>query len=387
MDNKMLEGALKVIKKFEDEKYEAYIVGGFVRDYLLDMPAYDIDITTNCLPDEVERLFPNSFVQSAKYRTVTVEMDGYHYEVTTYRSDKKFKDHRHPETKVTKTLKQDVKRRDFTINSLCLDSDLNVIDYTGGLIDLRDKIIRTVGNPMKRLSEDALRVFRAFRFASRLDFTIENNTMNAIKLNTPLLKFISKERVRTELSKTFEEPYFKKVLPIMLDAGLFKVYPDMHEAAKVLNRNYYDIDLIEFATIASYIKGEVTEEVLLSRKEIKQITQTIEYIKIFENRSLSKRFLLDVSIECIDSALKIMKIFNNEIYTKEEIQAMIDELPIQSAKDLDINGFDIKKLFKLDDSPLIKKYLDMATDAVAGGYCPNKKAKITKFLKGNKLDE
>ena len=211
--------------------------------------------------------------------------------------------------------------------------------------------------------------------------------MNAIKLNTPLLKFISKERVRTELSKTFEEPYFKKVLPIMLDAGLFKVYPDMQEAAKVLNRNYYDIDLIEFATIASYIKGEVTEEVLLSRKEIKQITQTIEYIKIFENRSLSKRFLLDVSIECIDSALKIMKIFNNAIYTKEEIQVMIDELPIQSAKDLDINGFDIKKLFKLDDSPLIKKYLDMATDAVAGGYCPNKKAKITKFLKGNKLDE
>ncbi|MBP5343247.1 CCA tRNA nucleotidyltransferase [bacterium] len=387
MDNKMLEGAIKVLKKFEEEQYEAYIVGGFVRDYLLDMDAYDIDITTNCLPDEIERIFPDSFVQSTKYRTVTVSMDGYRYEVTTYRSDRKYSDHRHPETKVTKTLKQDVRRRDFTINALCLDSDLNVIDYNNGLVDLKKKIIRTVGSPIRRLSEDALRIFRAFRFASRLDFEIDKDTMNAIRINIPLLKYISKERVRTELTKTLGEPHFKKVLPTMLDAGLFKVYPDILEAAKVLNRNYIQVDLIELITIASYIKGSVTDEILLSRKEIKQINQTIEYIKIFESRTLSKKSLLDVSMECIESAMKIMNVFHNSIYTLDEVNDLLKEMPISSSKELDINGFDIKKAFKLEDSPLIKKYLDMALDVVVGGYCQNKKTKITKYLKENRIDE
>ena len=387
MDKLMLEGALKVLKKFEEEKYEAYIVGGFVRDYLLDMPAYDIDITTNCLPDEVERIFPNSFVQSQKYRTVTVTMDGYRYEVTTYRTDSKYKNHRHPETKVTKTLKHDVKRRDFTINALCLDSDLNVIDYIGGLLDLKNKIIRTVGSPMRRLSEDALRIFRAFRFASRLDFVIDDSTLSAIKINVSLLKFISKERVRAELSKTFLEPYFSKVLPLMLECDLFKEFPDLNEAAKVLNRNYYKIDFIEFATIASYIKGSVTEEVLLSKKETKTILQTIEYIKAFEDRRLSKKLLLDVDIESVNSALNIMDIFHNSIYTKEDIDNMLHDMPIASAKELDIDGFDIKKTFKLKDSPKVKKYLDIALDAVLGGLTQNKKAKLIKYLKGYKMDE
>ena len=387
MDKLMLEGALKVLKKFEEENYQAYIVGGFVRDYLLDIPAYDIDITTNCLPNEVERIFPNSFVQSEKYRTVTVSMDGYRYEVTTYRTDSKYKDHRHPDTKVTKTLKHDVKRRDFTINALCLDSDLNVIDYVEGLLDLKNKVIRTVGSPIRRLNEDALRIFRAFRFASRLDFEIDVQTLNAIKLNVSLLKHISKERVRTELSKTFEEPYFEKVLPLMLEYDLFKEYPDLNEAAKVLNRNYHKVDIIEFATIASYLKGSVTEEVLLSKKEIKTINQTIEYIKAFENRYLSKKLLLDVDKKSIISALKIMSIFHNVIYTKEDIDGLLKDMPISSAKELDLDGNDVKKSLKLEDSPLIKKYLDAALDAVLGGLCQNKKAKLTKYLKGISIDE
>ena len=387
MDKLMLEGALKVLKKFEEEKYQAYIVGGFVRDYLLDMPAYDIDITTNCLPDDVERIFPNSFVQSQKYRTVTVNMDGYQYEVTTYRTDSKYKDHRHPDTKVTKTLRQDVKRRDFTINALCLDGDLNVIDYTDGLVDLRNKIIRTVGSPIRRFNEDALRIFRAFRFASRLDFEIEPNTLNAIKLNISLLKTLSKERVRAELSKTFTQPYFEKVLSLMLDCDLFKEFPDLNEAAKVLNRNYNKVNFVEFATIASYIKGTLTDELLLSKKEIKSIEKTIEYIKAFENRGLSKKVLLNVDNDSIDSALKIMNIFYNNIYSRNDIDKLLKEMPINDVQELDLDGNDVKKALKLEGSPIIKKYLDVALDAVLGGLTPNKKAKIIKYLKGIKVDE
>ena len=126
---------------------------------------------------------------------------------------------------------------------------------------------------------------------------------------------------------------------------------------------------------------------LLSKKETKTILQTIEYIKAFEDRRLSKKLLLDVDIESVNSALNIMDIFHNSIYTKEDIDNMLHDMPIASAKELDIDGFDIKKTFKLEDSPKVKKYLDIALDAVLGGLTQNKKAKLIKYLKGYKMDE
>ena len=151
MEDKRLESALEVLKILNENGYEAYLVGGFVRDYLLGTEGKDIDITTNALPQKVQELFPNNYSKSLKFKTITVRNKGFEFEVTTYRIDKKYKDHRHPESKVSSSLKEDVKRRDFTVNAICMDKDLKTVDYVGGINDLRLQILRGSSQPASGL--------------------------------------------------------------------------------------------------------------------------------------------------------------------------------------------------------------------------------------------
>ena len=196
-----------IINTLQRAGYEAYAVGGCVRDTILNREPDDWDITTSAKPMEIKRLFPVTIDTGIQHGTVTVLKNHVGYEVTTYRIDGEYADNRHPKEVIfTANLKEDLLRRDFTINAMAYNHEEGIIDEYGGLDDIRDGIIRCVGNPYDRFSEDALRIMRAVRFSAQLGYRIEEETSKAIIKLSPNLASISAERINTELTKLLLSP-------------------------------------------------------------------------------------------------------------------------------------------------------------------------------------
>ena len=206
------ENAKFILDTMHKAGFEAYIVGGCVRDALLGRTPEDWDITTNALPQDPKKLFKRTIDTGIEHGTVTVMMGKEGYEVTTYRIDGIYEDGRHPkEVTFTRDLYEDMMRRDFTINAMAYNEEEGLIDRFDGKKDLEDHIIRCVGNPRERFSEDALRIMRAVRFAAQLDYEIEDETKKAIKELAPTLSKISAERIQTELVKLLQSPHPEKI--------------------------------------------------------------------------------------------------------------------------------------------------------------------------------
>ncbi|GMQ56009.1 CCA tRNA nucleotidyltransferase [Vallitalea sediminicola] len=195
--------AKKIIDKLTDNGYEAYLVGGCVRDSLIGKIPNDWDITTSALPDQVKKLFGKTIDTGLKHGTVTILMDKNPIEVTTYRIDGEYEDNRRPNTvEFTNNLIEDLKRRDFTINAMAYNHITGLVDEFNGIEDLEKGIIRCVGNPKERFNEDALRMLRAIRFSAQLGYEINKETRDAITDCSSLIKNVSMERIQVELNKT-----------------------------------------------------------------------------------------------------------------------------------------------------------------------------------------
>lgn len=197
-----------IIKTIMDAGFEAYVVGGCVRDSILGRKPEDWDITTSAKPEQVKALFPRTIDTGIQHGTVTVMLDKEGFEVTTYRIDGKYEDSRHPkEVTFTPNLTEDLRRRDFTINAMAYNNKTGLVDVFGGLKDIEDGVIRCVGNAKERFGEDALRIMRAIRFSAQLGYSIEDETCEAIKELAPTLSAISAERIRVELEKLLVSPH------------------------------------------------------------------------------------------------------------------------------------------------------------------------------------
>lgn len=191
-----------IINKLNTHDFDAFIVGGCVRDSILGRKPKDWDITTNALPQEIKSIFEKTYDTGIKHGTVSVAVAGENIEVTTYRIDGDYSDYRRPDiVRFTSSLKEDLARRDFTINAIAYHPEAGLIDPFEGLEDLKNGFLRAVGNAEKRFHEDALRMLRAVRFSAQLDFSIEKTTFDAIKKSSELIKNISSERIRDELNK------------------------------------------------------------------------------------------------------------------------------------------------------------------------------------------
>lgn len=213
-----------IINTIQAAGFEAYAVGGCVRDSVLNRKPDDWDITTSAKPEEVKSLFKRTVDTGIQHGTVTVMLDKEGFEVTTYRIDGKYEDGRHPkDVHFTASLTEDLRRRDFTINAMAYNEEQGLIDIFGGMEDIRNGIIRCVGNPRERFTEDALRIMRAIRFSAQLGYTIEENTKAAIKELAPTLERISAERIQTELLKLILSPH-PDYLRIAYDSNVTKVF-------------------------------------------------------------------------------------------------------------------------------------------------------------------
>lgn len=218
-------------------KYEAYLVGGCTRDLLLDNTPKDYDITTNATPQQIKELFKDYTLvnnNGEKHGTITVRYNNENYEITTYRLDSTYEDHRHPDkVEFTTNLEADLSRRDFTINAFVFDGEY-LCDYFDGVRDIDDKVIRAIGNPYTRFSEDALRILRMIRFASLLDFNISQSTLECAWLLRKTLSYVSKERIREEINKMIVGPGFTKL------ATNYYVMDILSEVLPIKNMFYFD---------------------------------------------------------------------------------------------------------------------------------------------------
>lgn len=237
--------ANKIIKKLEQSGYEAYIVGGCVRDSILGRKPEDWDITTSASPEEIKEIFSYTIDTGIDHGTVSVMMDRVPYEVTTYRVDGKYENHRHPtEVTFTKSLKEDLLRRDFTINAMAYNDSQGLVDMYEGMEDLEKGIIRCVGVASQRFDEDALRILRALRFQAQLGFEIEEETKKAISNQAKFLEDISAERIQVELEKLITSNH-PEVLEEAYKLGVTKIilpeFDRMMETPQVTKHHMYNV--------------------------------------------------------------------------------------------------------------------------------------------------
>lgn len=218
--------------------YEAYVVGGCVRDSILGREPQDWDITTSAKPEQVKALFPRTIDTGLQHGTVTVLQDREEFEVTTYRIDGKYEDSRHPsEVLFTPDLKEDLKRRDFTINAMAYSETAGLVDLFGGLEDIRGRIVRCVGDPLERFGEDALRILRAIRFSAQLGYDIEGGTREGIRRLAPSLRRISAERIQMELVKLLTSDH-PDDLRIACELGVTRVFFPEFDVAMETGQNH-----------------------------------------------------------------------------------------------------------------------------------------------------
>lgn len=264
-----------IIQKLTDEGFEAYAVGGCVRDCLLGKKPNDWDITTSATPIQVKSLFRRTIDTGIQHGTVTIMLGNEGYEVTTYRIDGTYDDLRHPkDVTFTVSLEEDLKRRDFTINAMAYNYDSGLVDLFGGLDDLDKGIIRAVGDPYDRFSEDALRILRAVRFAAQLDYDIDKKTLEAVKSLAPNLTRISAERVRTELQKLLVSKHPERIFTLY-ETGVSRVIlPELDLMMETDQNTPHHVYSVGIHTIEA-LKNSVNFDDNLSEDDIKVLRLTL----------------------------------------------------------------------------------------------------------------
>ncbi len=324
----------KIIEILNKAGYEAYAVGGCVRDSILKRTPGDWDITTAAKPDEIKKLFRKTIDTGIEHGTVTVRMGGNSYEVTTYRIDGEYEDSRHPKAVTyTASLTEDLKRRDFTINAMAYSEGDGLVDIYGGLSDIEKKIIRCVGSPSERFTEDALRILRAIRFSAQLGFSIDEGTWEYICKLGSRLKNISKERIYTELNKT------------------------------LLSDNPEYIKLIYDADIAGYMADALANI---------KLTEKINNIKYLKKERYVRwaAFASESSEAVLKAALSELKADND---TKNKACILVRELNVE----MPTTETDIRRMLSSYGIEIVKELLELKK--LGFGICAEGKADIEKI--------
>ncbi len=351
-----------VLKKLEDNNYESYIVGGYVRDKLLGKKGFDIDITTKARPKEVLELFPDFDVKLHEYGNVSFETDNYKFDITTFRKDIKYKDRRKPECiEYIDSLEEDLVRRDFTINSICMNINDKIIDLYNGRKDLKKRIIRSIGDPYKKTEEDALRMLRAVRFASVFKFNIEPELKKAIVKNKELLKILSYERKREELNKIFCSKHKKYGIQLLKDLGLIESL-DLKDIEYALSTN----DLIGIWAMITDVDYAFTK----NEKEL------IKKIKTLMNEDINDPIVqYNYGSYCV-SVVSDLKGLNTK-----RVMAGYDKLPIKDRNEIAITVDEICNILEKEPDKFLKDIFTDIEVLILKGIIKNDNNVLKEYIK------
>lgn len=378
------EQARPVMQQIEAAGFEAYFVGGSVRDTILNKPIHDVDIATSAYPEEIKQIFHRTVDTGIEHGTVMILDHGKGYETTTFRTESGYQDFRRPdEVTFVRSLQEDLQRRDFTINALAMKEDGTVIDLFNGLKDLKAGMIRAVGTPQERFHEDALRMMRAIRFASQLDFKIEKKTLAGIQENAALLSKIAVERTRVELEKLLLGENPVNGISALIETNLYEYCPMLAHfksgLTQLLALNDWHLssetEAWSLLSYAFFLQGKQVTTFLKAWKTSNQVLEDTQAIVSAVSPLLegepSKLLLYHTGRERLASANKIANLFGGEIDTPELLE-QYDQLPIKSKKQLAINGGQLMKQANLTPGPMIGTILTQLETAVVNGEMENK---------------
>lgn len=420
-----------IYKKVEAAGFQIYIVGGGVRDILMDKPVKDWDLATNAIPEEILKIFPDSFYDN-KFGTVGIPVEinseKQVVEITTFRTERGYKDRRHPEAvEWGKTIEEDLARRDFTINSISmkLSTPIGFIDPYNGQRDIKEKLIRAVGNPKERFKEDALRLMRAIRFATQLSFSIETNTWVEITKDASLIKEISAERIRDELLKILasENPFeginllknsglLEQIIPELLEGiGVSQARPGRHHTTDVYDHNLltlkycpshdpivrlasllHDIgkpkvrandeeDLVIFHNhemVSARMAKEIAERLKLSRKDKEKVVGLIRWHMFTVDEHITdaavRRFIRRVGVNNVKDIvdLRIGDRLGSGTATAESWRLKLFKKRIEdqfkpkpfSIEDMAVNGNDVMKALDIPPGKKVGEILEKLFEEV-----------------------
>ncbi len=317
---------LQLIRCLNENGYEAYLIGGAVRDYLLGIPIHDVDICTNALPENIGALFSDTSDLNNAYLSCRVHFNHVIFEVTTFRKDITYSDHRHPKIELAKDLREDVLRRDFTINALAMDADGKIIDYVDGQKDLKNKVIKTIGNAKKRFDEDGLRVLRALDFSSRFDFALDNAIKESFSID--YLSHLPVEYIATMVEKMVCNPYINR-LKMIEEYQLLKSFPFFQVAIE----HAIDYEEKNLYSLFYALHGFLPDDLKISRKKIKESANIGQIIK----HQFSDRILLEHSKEDVLSAMRIANKIDSTHLDIEWLNHRYQAMPIHSLKEIDFD--------------------------------------------------
>lgn len=405
MNNKMtLDGeftkALPVLNDIIEAGYEAYFVGGSVRDRILELDVNDVDIATSAQPLEIKKIFKRTVDVGIEHGTIMVLVGDDRYEITTFRTESTYKDFRRPDSVTfVRSLEEDLKRRDFTMNAIALDSKGNIMDPFHGMADIDKSIIRAVGNPHERFQEDALRMMRAVRFSAQLDFGIEAETMLSIRENAFLLDKIAVERIQIEFEKLLIGQWHTIGLAAMLKTDLYTYCPelaDKKEALMLLIDDELPFQTARQAWAFLLYQIDATRDSHFKPRSFlkswKLSNQMIDdAVTIFN--SLKTRLEFDKIDPWVvftigrDMAFEVEHLVEHVGQTAE-YEALFDiytGLPIKDKKDLNVTGHDLMTLTSDRPGKWMSVALNEALRAVIYERLKNDKEEIIKWVKVRKL--
>lgn len=389
-----LQAAVPVLERINQAGFEVYFVGGCVRDTLLQRPLHDVDLATSAYPQEIKQIFPQTIDTGIEHGTVTVIYQKKAYEITTFRTESGYQDYRRPDkVEFVRSLKEDLKRRDFTINALAMNAQGEIIDLFAGMADLQQRQIRAVGVAADRFHEDALRMLRAVRFQAQLNFTIEKQTLAGIKTNAALLSHIATERIREEFIKLMEG--------CNRQAGLISLYQTQ------LYRFCPDLATYDFPKILQFATGQITDEATvwsflayLGQLKRAQVRPFLRQWKVANNNIK----LAQAAIELLNNyqesnwqlyiagqaataiAAQVLRLTCQQELAEQLIEQYQD-LPLKSPQQLAINGQQIMQVLNLSPGPQIGQYLKQIQQAIVAGQLVNDYPTIVNYLKNNNLSD
>ncbi|MFW6298750.1 MAG: CCA tRNA nucleotidyltransferase [Bacillota bacterium] len=369
--SKLHENGRFILKTLNDASFEAYFVGGYVRDYLLNNPGNDIDITTNARPDDIAEYFQKVIPTGKAFGTMTVLIGNIPYEVTTYRKETVYDNHRHPkEIRFADTLIEDLKRRDFTINQLTMDKDGNVDDHFDGLGDLENKLIRTINDPDERFYEDALRMLRAFRFIAKLGFRLEKRTAEGIANNKHLIRKIAIERVQDELFKLLDAPYKQAGLSAMVETTFHEALYDLEAPIRTLSMTTVPFERDE-ALALMFMEADLQKGPWRLSNDQKRLIDSISSLHgetVHDGFTPKHLYTYGKSV-CL-KANTLNRIAGAPDRTKT-IETLDRNLKVHSLKELKLSGSEIRKTLPIRHPKEISWLLDTLLDDVLEGRIDN----------------
>ncbi|MDQ0427575.1 tRNA nucleotidyltransferase (CCA-adding enzyme) [Planomicrobium stackebrandtii] len=362
--------AIKVIETLKEAGFQAYMVGGAVRDFQLGKIPQDVDVASSASPHQVKALFKRTVDTGIEHGTVLVLLDGEGIEVTTFRTDGSYSDNRRPDSvEFVQSLEEDLMRRDFTINAMAMTEQLDIIDPFGGKDDLKKQIIRAVGDPDQRFQEDALRMLRAVRFSGQLDFVIEENTVHSIQRHAPLIRTIAVERLKAELDKIFANPNTQKSMAYLKTSNLTAFLP-----AGFL----FETDWTLYHPTGKSVYGWF----YLLHKQNQPFSEVRDYRFSNEEKRLIEKSLELAKLEFWDQWTFYQYSIDQLEMASHARSKMLDpaaakkRLPIQSKSDLAASGLDLMRWSGDRSGPWLKTWLEKLEKKIVYGELENDKELI-----------